>query len=101
MHSRFQLILERLLAYAIVISPPIAGAVTIVLLIRHRGRLGQVWRASWTLGVFALLGTLGLISAFLADSQRAAMQGLAGMWVLFIAWLVGWMAVDHPRRFWR
>ncbi len=100
-HSRFQLILERLLAYAIVISPPIAGAVTIVLLIRHRGKLGQVWRASWTLGVFALLGALGLISALLADSQRAAMQGLAGMLVLFIAWLVGWIAVDHPRRFWR
>jgi O-antigen ligase len=99
--SRFQLVLERLLAYAIVISPPVAGAVTVTLLIRHRGRLRQLWRESWTLGVFVLLGALSMISAVLAESQRTAIQGLAGIFVLFIAWLVGWMAVDHPKRFWR
>jgi len=99
--SRFQLILERLLAYSLVISPPIAGAVTVVLLIRHRARLRQIWRESWTLGVFALLGALGMISAFLTESQRAAIQGLAGMLGLFIAWLLGWMTVEHPKRFWR
>jgi O-antigen ligase len=99
-HSRVQLILERLLAYAIVISPPIAGAVTVVLLIRHRGRLGRLWRETWTLSIFVLVGALGVISGILAESQRTAIQGLAGMFVLFIAWLVAWIAVDHPKRFW-
>jgi O-antigen ligase len=99
-HSRIQLILERLLAFAIVISPPIAAAVTMVLLIRHRGRLGRLWRETWTISIFALVGALGVISGVLAESQRAAIQGLAGMFVLFIAWLVAWIAVDHPKRFW-
>ena len=101
MHNRFQLFVERLLAYSIVISPPIAGAATVVLLIRHRSRLGQVRREAWTVGVFALLAVLGTISALLAESQRAAIQGPVGVLVLFMAWLVGWTSVDHPKRFWR
>lgn len=100
-HNRFQLILERLLAYAIVISPPIAAAVTAALLFRHRSRFGQVRKEPGTLGVFALVGVLGMISTVLAESPRVAIQGPAGLLTLFIAWLVGWMAVDHPARFWR
>lgn len=101
MHSRVQLFLERLLAYSIVISPPIAGAATAVLLIRHRVRLGQVRGERWTLSIFALVGALGMLSTALSESNRMAIQGPAGLLTLFIAWLVGWMAIDHPARFWR
>lgn len=101
MHSRLQLILERLLAYTLVISPPLAAAVTVAQFIRHRRRFDQLWRESWTLGVFALLGVLGVISTVLAESQRMAIQGPLGLLGLFIAWLVGSSTIDHPTRFWR
>ncbi|MGH2425220.1 MAG: O-antigen ligase family protein [bacterium] len=101
MRSRVQVISERLLAYAIVISPPIAAALTAVLLVRHRGRFGRVLRERETLGVFALVGALGIISTLLAEWPQAAFQGPAGLLTLFIAWLVGWMAVEDPAHFWR
>lgn len=99
--SRAQVIAERLLAYAIVISPPIAAALTAVLLVRNRDRFVRVLGERGTLGVFGLVGALGITSALVSESPQAAIQGPVGLFTLFIAWLVGWMAVEDPPLFWR
>lgn len=90
---------ERLLAYALPMSPPIAILLAGALAILRRDRLAILRGERWTLGVFVLLGVLGVISSLLSASPRQAAIGFSAIGILLFCWTVGRAAILDPRRF--
>lgn len=92
--------LERVLAYALAISPPIALLLALTITMRSRRLVSQIWRDRWTVGVFVLLMVLGTASLALAPSPWQALQGPVGLALLFLFWVTGRVAIQDPIRFW-
>lgn len=97
--SRLSSGLERVFAYALAFSPPIAVLLALIFAIFRRRKIKLVREEPWTVGAFLLLGALGAASGLLAPSQRQAAAGLLAMGLLMLCWTAGRFAVLHPRRF--
>ncbi len=90
---------ERLLAYALPMSPPIAILLAATLAVLRRDRLAILRGERWTLAIFVLLGVLGVISSLLSASPRQAAIGFSAIGILLFCWMVGRAAILDPRRF--
>ncbi len=91
--------IERLLAYALPMSPPIALLLAVIVAVLRRDRFAILRHERWTLGVFSLLGALGVISSLLATSPGQAAIGFSAIAILIFCWMIGRMAIYDPRRF--
>ena len=91
--------LERALAYALALSPPLAFILGLWLSVKRRGRLRGILDDRWTLAVVGLLVALGILSALRAPVPALSIAGLVSMACLFWFWMLGRFLVESPRQF--
>lgn len=92
--------LQRAEAYALALSPPIAGLLAITLIALNRPRVAAVKTDRWAIWVPVMVVGLGGISALLTRSPQQALQGPVAVGILFVFWWMGTFAIRDPRRFW-
>ena len=92
-------VLERALAYTLVLSPPLAFIVALWLSIHRLERFRHIRGDRWTLMVMALLGLLGSLSALRAPVAASSVLGIASVGLLFWFWAIGRFIIEGPVRF--